>query len=106
MGAWIKGGGRGTGDGRGKGGSASPKRVGSGTNKGKLRSNANYFAMKKPRKKGREPGLQGRFEPPPFPYPVPSPPPLHHHHLFIPGKNIGQIYSILKNSYKLLNLFH
>ena len=52
MGAWRLVGGRGTVGGRGKGGSASPKRVGSGTNKGKLRSNANYFAMKKPRKKG------------------------------------------------------
>lgn len=68
--------GRGAGDGRGKGGDASPKRVGSERNKRKLRSIANYFAMKKPRKKSREPGLQctggGRLATPP---PVLSPSP-------------------------------
>ena len=50
-------------------GDASPKRVGSERNERKLCSIANYFAMKKPRKKSREPGLQctggGRLPPPP-----------------------------------------
>ena len=49
-------------------GDASPKRVGSERNKRNLRSIDNYFAMKKPRKQSREPGLQctggGRLAPP------------------------------------------
>ena len=66
--AWRIGGGvRETGE--EKVGDASPKRVGSERNERKLCSIANYFAMKKPRKKSREPGLQctggGRLPPPP-----------------------------------------
>ena len=65
-GAWIIGGGlRETGE--EKVGDASPKRVGSERNKRNLRSIDNYFAMKKPRKQSREPGLQctggGRLAP-------------------------------------------
>ena len=65
-GAGIIGGGL-TETGEEKVGDASPKRVGSERNKRNLRSIDNYFAMKKPRKKSREPGLQctggGRLAP-------------------------------------------
>ena len=65
-GAWRIGGGV-LETGEEKVGDASPKRVWSERNKRNLRSIDNYFAMKKPRKKSREPGLQctggGRLAP-------------------------------------------